>query len=78
MHPDLFITIAFVSLVAAFALAGLAIALHERRREWGTAEQDAAAQKGSGKRSAATADRLEGRPAPRRGSTTSVPWRLKR
>jgi hypothetical protein len=77
VHPDLFITIAFVSLVVTLALVGLAIALHERRRERGTAEQDAAAQTGDGRRSAATADRLEGRSAPRRGSTSSVPWRLK-
>ncbi len=40
MHPDLFITVAFVSLVVAFAIAGLLFALHERRSE-AAAEQNA-------------------------------------
>jgi hypothetical protein len=45
MHPDLFITIAFVSMAVAFALAALALALHEGRRRPGIDEQDAAAVK---------------------------------
>jgi len=32
VDPDLFITIAFVSLVVGFAIGGLFVALHERRR----------------------------------------------
>jgi hypothetical protein len=34
MHPDLFITIAFVSFVLLLALVGLAVVGHERRREF--------------------------------------------
>jgi hypothetical protein len=56
VHPDLFITIAFVSLVVAFALAGLVVALHERRRERAAVEQDAAAREGGGNRASATAE----------------------
>jgi hypothetical protein len=33
VNPDLFITIAFVSIVGVLAVAGLVFALHERRRE---------------------------------------------
>jgi hypothetical protein len=33
VDPDLFITIAFGSIVVALALAGLAVARYERRRE---------------------------------------------
>jgi hypothetical protein len=33
MHPDLFITLAFLSLAVAFALAGSAVAFHTWRRE---------------------------------------------
>ncbi len=41
MHPDLFFTIAFVSLVVVLALVGLDVARRERRREHAVAEQDA-------------------------------------
>jgi hypothetical protein len=44
MHPDLFITIAFASLVVALALVGLAVAHHERRRDHAAAQQDAASR----------------------------------
>jgi hypothetical protein len=33
MHPDLFITIAFVSFVVALALVGLLVARYERRQD---------------------------------------------
>jgi hypothetical protein len=33
VHPDLFITIAFVLLVVALGAAGLLVAVRERRRE---------------------------------------------
>jgi heme/copper-type cytochrome/quinol oxidase subunit 2 len=49
MHPDLFMTIVFVSLVVAFGLAGLVV-VHARRRERAAAEQDAAARQGGGNR----------------------------
>jgi hypothetical protein len=39
MRPDLFITIAFGSLVVVFGLAGLFVARHERRRDH-AAERD--------------------------------------
>jgi hypothetical protein len=55
VDPDLFITIAFVSLVVAFALAGFAFALHERRRERAAAEDDAAAREKWGRRPMAAA-----------------------
>jgi hypothetical protein len=70
MHPDLFITIAFVSLVVAFALAGLVVALHERRRERAAEEQDAAAPEGGGDRSSANAK-------PRAASSTAAGEREK-
>lgn len=51
MHADLFITIAFVSLVVAFALFGLAVARHERRRDHAAAEQDGVKRPADGDRS---------------------------
>jgi hypothetical protein len=42
MHPDLFITIVFVSYVLAVALVGFVLARHERRRDHAAAEQRAA------------------------------------
>jgi len=41
MNADLFITIAFVSLAAVFAVAGLLVARHERRQTPPAAEDDA-------------------------------------
>jgi hypothetical protein len=47
VHPDLFITIVFVSLVVASALFGLAVARSERRRDDAAAEEDAQLRNGS-------------------------------
>ena len=56
MHPDLFITIAFVSVVLAFALVALAAARHERRRDHAEAARKTAELAADGERSSTAAE----------------------